>query len=442
VVVVVAAVVSGLGFFWPFGPPSLPASAGDEPPALQTVRPVRQALRRTFEQPGQIEGFEQTPLAAKISGFVKKLHADIGDAVRKDQLLAELYVPEAEEELKQKDALVLQADAEVAVARRLLEGAEAALLRADANLQLAEAGRIRAEASFSRWRAESERARVLHRQGAIDQQSLDQVTDQYKSAEAALGESRAAIAAAKAARSESAAQRDKAAADVKVAEAKLGVARADRQRTAAVLSYARITAPFDGVISKRLVDTGAFLQPGGVLFVVVRTDPVRLFVDVPESEAVHVQVGQPARVRVQALDEQEVTGQVARFSWSLDGQTRTLRVQINLANGDGRLRPGMYANARLSVEHAGVLAVPAAAVWMQDDQPVVLRIEDGVARRTPVKVGLRQGGMVQVLKKQVRPPQPGEPFWDDFRGDEDIVISNPAAVPDGQQIRRPPVVTD
>src|SRR5207249_2716591 len=87
------------------------------PAAVQTVQPVRKTLRRAIDQPGYVEAFEETPIYVKIAGYVKKLHADIGDTVRAGALLAELSVPELDEELKQKEALVEQAQAEVVQAR-------------------------------------------------------------------------------------------------------------------------------------------------------------------------------------------------------------------------------------------------------------------------------------------------------------------------------------
>jgi len=418
-----------------------PGASEREATMVSTVRPQRQTLQRPVEQPGQIEGFERTDLVVKISGYVKKLHVDIGDHVTKDQVLADIWIPELVEELNQKDATVGQAEAEVVQAQRSLAAAEANLTKAEALLQLAQAGKTRAEASMVRWQAEINRVRTLVRTRAMDDQSLDTTTDSFKSAEAAVAESKATILSADAARIESAAQRDKAIADVKVAESRLRVAKADRARTAATLGYATVRAPYTGVVTKRWVDSGAFLQPsasgsGQTIFSVVRTDPVRIFVDVPESAAADVRPGMAARIRVQALAEQEVEGRVTRTSWALDPQARTLRTQIDLPNEDGRLRPGMYATARLLVEQRDLMTVPADAVLTLDDQPFVMRVEQGKALRTPVKTGVRQGSRLQVLKKQIRPAPSGEPIpWEDFSGSEEIVAANPGAFRDGDPVR-------
>src|SRR5262249_54274624 len=131
----------------------------------------------------------------------------------------------------------------------------------------------------------------------------------------------------------------------------------DRQHVAALLEHARLRAPFDGVVTRRQTYVGHFVQParggdpqGPPLFVVVRTDPVRIFLDVPEALADAVRAGTPARVRVPALAGAEFDGRVARSSWQLDARTRTLRTEVNLPTPDGRLRPGMSAVTVLSVE--------------------------------------------------------------------------------------------
>jgi multidrug efflux pump subunit AcrA (membrane-fusion protein) len=391
-------------------------------------RPERQTLRVTVEQPGQIEGFEQAPLYAKVAGYVQKICADIGDRVTAGQVLAELSVPELQEELHQKEAAVAPAQAEVTDAERALAAAEASLKKAEAALNLAEAGQIRADASYARWQSEYDRVRRLLPRGAVDESTADQTRDQLKSAEAARDESRAL--------------RDRAASTVKVNEARRRVAEADRRYTVALLEYTQVRAPFDGVVTRRPVDVGHLVQPsagpasGTPLFVVVRTDPVRIFVDVPEADAVFIHDGTPARVGVQALSEQEFEGRVRRSSWVLDNQARTLRVQIDLPNPDGRLRPGMYATARLATERPGVLTLPASAVLTLDDQPSVFRVEDGKALRTPVKVGMRQGERVEVLQKQTAPARRGEPgAWARFTGGEEVVLRHPVVLQDGQEVR-------
>ena len=338
----------------------MPASSEESKTVpVRVVRPERKTIGRVIEQPGQIQPFEQTPLYARLSGYVEKVNVEtIGKRVRKGEVLAELHVPEMEKELKQKQALVEQARAEIEQARKMIVVAEARITEL-------EAARIRAKATCERWRKELRRIQDLVQRKVIDEQTRDETAHQFESAEGALQEADAHIRLAQA-------QLDKARADAKTAEAHLGVAEADSEQTAELLKYRQIVAPFDGIVSRRNVDPGHFVQPSSSavsgkampLFVVDRMDIVRIFVEVPEADAVFVSDGSRAIIHIDALHEQEIEGKVAGTSWSLAPVERTLRTEIDLPNPEGKLRPGMYAYARISIECSGLLTLPRSAVQM------------------------------------------------------------------------------
>jgi HlyD family secretion protein len=419
--------------------PEASAAQAATPGAPSTVHPQRRTLTKVIEQPGQIEGYETTTLSVKVPGHLKEWLVDIKDHVHEGDLLAVLEAPEMIREVQQKEALVKQAEAQVILAQRVLEATDATVARAEANIRLAEASKGRTKASVIRREADLERAQRLFRTSSIEREKLDQAMDDNEAALAADAETDASIVAMKAAKKESLAQREKALADVEVAKTKVAVARADFEHARANASYLDIYAPYDGVITQRLGNIGDLLQPNGksVVFTMTRVDTVRVWVDVPETEAVHIARGQTAWVRLPSLDEQEFQGVVTRDTHSVDSQSRTLRLQIDLPNPDERLRPGVYATGRLLVAHPDVWTVPVSAVWVQDDQPMVVRIENGVARRTPVRTGLTQGGFVQLFKKQVRVVPRGEPLpWEDWTGEEEIVVENPGGVAEGQPVAR------
>ena len=146
---------------------------------------------------------------------------------------------------------------------------------------------------------------------SIDQSSAEQTFEQFKSAQTAHDETLANIELSKATLAESKAQRDQAESAVKVAEAKADSAEADRRQTAAMLDYTKIKSPFDGVVTQRNVDAGWLVQipsgavPAAPLFVVTRTDTVRIFLDIPEADAAQVRDGMAAQVRIAALQDQE-----------------------------------------------------------------------------------------------------------------------------------------
>lgn len=413
--------------------------AATAPPAVQVVQPVKKTLRRAIDQPGYIEAFEETPIHVKIAGYVRKLHVDIGDKVRAGALLAELSVPELEQEVKQKEALVDQAKAEVVQAEEAVKVGDASLATAETVVIEMAAGRTRARAHHERFLSEHQRIHDLVQRKVIDQQVRDETLNQLKSAEATRDEVEAKVRSAQAARTESQARLAKLRADVQAAQAKLKVAQAERQRVAALFDYTQLRSPFAGVITRRTINTGQFLQPPNgakaePLFVVVQADPVRIFVDVPESDAVRAQPGAAARVRIQGLQDEEFHGKVTRVAWALQRQERTLRTEIDLPNPHRKLRPGMYAHARIAIEHPETWTLPAASLVAHDGKDYCFIAENGQAKRVAVRVGSQEGDAVEVLKKQRATARPGEESWLDFSGLEAVILSNPRALADGQPI--------
>jgi RND family efflux transporter MFP subunit len=404
---------------------------------VTVVKPQRQTIRRSIEQPGTVEPFERTPVYAKIAGYVRKVNVDIGDRVKEGQELAELWVPELEEEWKQKQALVAQTKAEVTQGESALAAARASYDTAVALVEVEKADKERADALAIRWQSEYQRLEPKAKT-IIDKQQLDETRFQWKAAEAEQKRVAARIKSAEAAVAESKAKIDKADADVVAAKARRGVAEADERRVKALLDYAKILAPFDGVVTARNVDTDHFVQPSGgatnePLFVVVRQDVMRLFVDVPEPDAPFIGKNTTARIRPEALKGLVLTGKVTRTARALAPKVRTLRTEIDLLNTNGRLLPGMYFYATLTTEHTDVWAVPMTAIVTQNGQTFCFRVVDGKAGRMPIEIGLSGGGWIEVLKKQTQPAKDGESIWEDFTGKEEIV-ANAAALTDGQKV--------
>jgi RND family efflux transporter MFP subunit len=382
-------------------PSDQPAQATPtEAPAVKAVRPERKDVRRLIERPGfNIEAYERTPLYAKIAGYVRKWNADIGNSVRKDDILAELYVPEMEVELKQKKAAVRQASAEI-------KQAAAAVVRARAQLT----------------RAKSQYERLARLTSVLDKDQVEEYRLGFEAAQAAM---------------------DKAEADVDVANARLEVAEADRDHVQTLLQYTKVPAPFDGVVTRRSINTGDFVQPAeagkeGSLFVVEKVDPVRVFVNVQELEAVWVRDGDAALIRPQSLPGQQFKGTVTRNARSLNPTNRTLRTEIDLPNADGKLSPGMFVSATIIAEHKKVWTLPAKAVVTKGEHTFCYRVENGKTIRTPIQVGLRgnepDSELVEVLKKGAKSGTGGEVVWEDFTGQEEIITSNPSALTDGQAV--------
>jgi multidrug resistance efflux pump len=433
-----------------------PAPAPEGGPKVTEVsvtRPEKKTVRRWIKQPGyNIEAYQQTPLYAKVAGFVQKVYVDIGDRVkgpeydstgklvREGQILADLWVPELGVELKEKEAAVRQAAAQVEQARKALGAAEANMKSAAAEVKQAEAGRLRVNADYAFRKSQYDRLTRLVGRGVTAQENADETRFSFEAGRAAVEEVEAKIQATRALRDESEAKRDKARADVDVQRERLGVAEAARDNVQTLLLYTKIRAPFDGVVTRRTVDVGHFVQPAASsgskaepLFNVNQTDVVRVFVNVPELDAVWVRDGAPASIR--ALKGREFKGTVTRAAYALDPRARTLRTEIDLPNPGGVLRPGMYVYATILAERPGVWTLPASAVVTRDEESFCYRVENGKALRTPVQVGLSGAGLVEVLKKQTRLGKDGaEGPWEDFTGEEEIVQGNVDSLKDGQAV--------
>ena len=370
-------------------------------PSYRVVKPQRKTVTRRIEQPGfNIEAFQETPLFPRISGYVKKWHPDLGDRVKKGDLLAELDVPEMVVAVKQKEAVIRQGEAQVKQAKAAVRAAQAQQARA---------------------KRQYDRLARVGESGALDRENVDETRLGYEAAKAGL---------------------EKAKADVTAAEAHVDVAKADRDYAQAMLQYARLPAPFDGVVTQRNVNEGDFVQPAGTgvkrqpLYVVQQIDPVRVFVNVPAADALWLEDGAPVSFRLQGAGGELFTGKVTRNARSLDPQSRTLRTEIDIPNSNSRLLPGMYVQATITVWHSKVWALPASVALTEGDQTFCYRVEGGKAVRTPLQVGLSGGGLIEVVKKLMKVSSIGEEErWEDFTGQEEIV-SDPTGLSDGQAVRR------
>jgi len=321
-------------------------------PAYPTApREQKEAARRTVKVPATVEAAQQVRLFAAITGYVQKTTIDIGDRVKKGQILAELAVPEKEAELAQKKALVVQAEAEVQQAHGLHKEATAVLAITTARVQEAEATVKAAQAQLKFRERQLERLKELLKNSAIDERLVDEATAKVEAARAALTEAESKLRTAKAARERGTARLETAEVGVKVAQARREVAKADLEHVAVQLEFARIRAPFDGIVTLRSISSGDFAGPpqgrAVPLFVVARVDTVRVVVAVPAADAVRLQIGAEATVAVDALPGRVFKGKVARMAGSLDPTKRTLRAEIDLPNPEGRLMPGMYGTVTL-----------------------------------------------------------------------------------------------
>jgi HlyD family secretion protein len=392
------------------GKPSTPSEAASAEqaaraslPNVVVTRPVRKPLILSTTQPARIEAYEETPLYAKVAGYVDNVAVDIGDVVKKGDPLITLHVPELQNVVEQRQALLAQAKAEISQAEAAELAARAAADTTAARVKEVKAGVARTAADTQRWEAEHLRITSLAESGSVTPKLAEETKNQLRAAEAARDEATAAVESAEAAVRQAEAMIVKSEADRQAAEARATVAEANLAEAKTMLGYTELRAPFDGVVISRAVDPGHFVQPPGgagakPLAAVARTDRMRVSIDIPEMEARFVDVGDPVVLRVQANRGAEIQGEIARISWSLDAGNRSLRAEVDVPNDDATLRPGMYATAVIELDRrAEPLTLPATAIVANGGQPTCMVVEEGQAQRRPVETGLRVGPDVEIV---------------------------------------------
>lgn len=214
------------------------------------------------------------------------------------------------------------------------------------------------------------------------------------------------------------------------ARAKLDVAKANLERTETLLGFTRITAPFAGVVTRRLVDPGAFVPAAtsgsaaqnAALITLMDFSRVRVQVAVPEAEVPFIRNGLPVTMTVEELPGRAFEGALTRFAYALDEATKTMLCEVEIPNPQGDLRPGMFATVRIGVEQrTNALLVPLDALLVEKVKSSVFKVVDGKARKTPVKTGFNDGAAVEIVEG--------------LKPDEPVIVIGRQTLGDGQPVR-------
>ncbi len=277
---------------------------------------------------------------AKTSGYIGAVKVDIGDHVKVGQELAVIDNPELQSELSAAQAM-LRAKTEMAKASKAaVEQAQTMLRVAKSQLAGYDADAKLAETTLKR------QQELFEAKASTDQQLDDARTrEALARTQREVGEAKIAAAEADIRASEASAA---------VAEAQVGVAEAEAKRIEVLVAYTKITAPFDGVVSRRFVNRGELAQNGTTsratpLFTIQKIDTVRVVCEVPESVIARLAADAPASIKVVGLGDRTIDAKVTRSSSSLNAETRTMRAEIHLPNTDEKLRAGMYAQVTLTL---------------------------------------------------------------------------------------------
>lgn len=372
---------------------------------IDSVHPERGGVRRLTIQPGTVHAFEWADLYAKASGFLKSQSVDIGSPVKRGQVLAEIDAPELEEDVEQAAACHEQAKAQIEQALARIETAEAERDTATASETQTRADLERLIAKRSMNHKQYERVKGLNERNAVERKLVDEAQLDFEAASAGERTGRAAIETAQAQKKTAEAKIRQAKADLVEAQAFVRVTKSRLERAQVMAGYSRIKAPFDGVVTRRNLHLGSFIRSAAdgspaPLLTVARTDLMRVVVQVPDLDVPLLDAGDKATVVVDALKTVPFSGVVARLAKSEDPTTRTMRVEIDLPNPNGRLVEGMYGRATIELqpptEH---LCVPASCLTghSANGNAMAFVVRDNKARRTAVKVGSDDGTLVEIL---------------------------------------------
>jgi RND family efflux transporter MFP subunit len=295
---------------------------------VKTTQARRSEAAQTLFLPGTLQGFVQSPISARASGYLKRWTRDIGAKVERGELLAEIEAPEIDQQLSQA----------LAVREQTASGLDLA------------------KTTLTRWEG-------LRKKDVVSQQDLD--------------ERRSAVVQS---------------------QANLAAAEANVQRLRQLEDFKRVTAPFSGVITRRNVDIGDLIDSSRLLFTLSQTDPLRVYVSVPQAYAQLVKTGQPVVVTQAELPGRRFLGTLVRTAASIDTATRTMQLEVALPNPDAALMPGSYVKVALPLQASKALLAPTNALLFRPEG-TMLALVDAQGRVTlrAVSVGRNYGVNFEVL---------------------------------------------
>ncbi len=374
---------------------------------VKTVAVQEMEITRTTTQPATVHAYFQSEIRARASGFLAELKADIGDFVEKGAVLARIDVPEMEKRRQIITARITRLEAETRRSEAGVELAAARVLAATANFEEAKSQLGRAEAWLAASEAEFSRTQDLVARRSLESRMLDEVR---KKRDSALAETSAVASSIDSARAEvvvAQAQRASAEADLEVARAEADIARRELEEMDVLISFATLRAPFAGLITHRNVEPGDLVgQADGSstrppLFVLCQVDRVRVRIPVPETDAPMISRGDLVTLTFPSFErEPPLSATVTRRAGSLDRSTRTMLVEAELANTDGKLLPGMFGQAAISVsKKVAANMLPSRAIRFDESGMGYVYIvgQDETVSIQPVTTGIDNGLTIEVV---------------------------------------------
>lgn len=333
---------------------------------VAVVKPERKDISSTLEIASEFQPFQEIDVYAKVSGYIRKLHVDWGSHVKQGQRLADLEIPELEQQVQQDKASAQRSAHDLARAREEVTRAESAHTVAHLMYQrLADVQKTQPN--------------------LVAQQEVDEALGKDQEADAGVSAAKASLAAA---------------------EQALVASKAALAKDEAMYAYSHITAPFEGVVTELSAYTGALLPAGTssnkgdlALCKLSQNNMLRLVIPLPERAVADVHLGQRVDVQVSAVNK-TLEGKIVRFSDQIDRDTRTMRTEVDVPNPKYELVPGMYASVRVPLHTVqNALTLPVQSVQpIGEDRGTVLVVNDSKKiERREVKLGLQTSTDAEIL---------------------------------------------
>jgi RND family efflux transporter MFP subunit len=330
----------------------------DALPDVSVVAAKTASVMGDLVLPGNIQAVTEAPILARADGYVKRRMVDIGDRVTAGQLLAEVEAPDLDQQVRQAQAAVEQAQADLA--------------RASAALEQGKANESIAKVTATRWDN-------LVKRGAVSKQENDQYQAQYQAQAANVRALERAVDAAKD--------------NISVMQANVG-------RLTEMQGYLKVRAPFPGVVTLRNIDVGTLINTGNtMLFRIAQTNLLRTFLNVPQGSASDVHVGQMATLATPELPERKFTGTVTRSANALDPSSRTLLAEVQVPNPEGKLLPGMYVEVDLHLPRKDPpVLLPSDTLLVRPEGTLIATLDtNDRVHFQPVIVGRDYGSQIEIL---------------------------------------------
>ena len=459
------------------------APSTEKTPTVKVVRPKGEAsVPILVDQIATVEPYYRADLRARASGIVKVVLRDIGEKVKAGEVLAVIDVPESDQDVAKAEAMIQLRQQELKVSEAKLNDAKAAKQVSAATIKQREADVQAVSATRDLKKGRFERFKELGKRGSVVGNAVFEEERDYLASEASVTAAEANVERARADYAESESKIEAALADIELKRSQIEVARKDLDRAKTIADYGKVIAPFDGVVVRRAVDPGSFVQnattgSSEALISIAKVDLVTVSARFPDAIATSVTNKMPALITIDELPGVSITVDVTRFAPSVQNADRTMRVEVDLFNGDDedyqrlttsfhpgsparptkgasdplpvrafppdapktrRLIPGMTGTMRLTTGGFGnSFVLPSTAVYTRSGTSYILLVHEGKTKQVPVRVQVDDGKTVRlaVLEKRVSTEGSSREVLSELTGDELVVVARQLEVGDGVAVK-------